>query len=122
MNVMRKVWSLINQVVIGKQKDDYYFQKDTLFDILSLVNQLYKLRSTNPKNPKCGKIYFSENQVSDLISLGCKHVPWTFKASKKTIGKKYMTNDNILDKEPAHKTVDELFRKARKNTAVTSNL
>lgn len=33
-----------------------------------------------------------------------------------------MTDDNTLDKKPAHETVDELFRKARKNSAFISNL
>lgn len=46
----------MNWIMISKEKKGYYSQKNTLFDILSFANQLYKLKSTYWKNSKYGKI------------------------------------------------------------------
>lgn len=51
----------MNQIIIGREKKGYQPKKDVLFDKLSLANQLYRLKSTYPKGPKCSKIYFLEN-------------------------------------------------------------
>lgn len=41
--------SSINKIIINKEKDSYYPQKDAVFDISSLVNQLYKSKFTYPQ-------------------------------------------------------------------------
>lgn len=48
--------------------------KRYIFNILSLANQLYRSKLTYLERPKHGKIYFSENQVLDLIKLGLKYL------------------------------------------------
>lgn len=57
----------MNWIIIGRKKEGYHSQKDTLFNILSLINQLHKSKSTYPKDSKRDKIYFSKNQVLNLI-------------------------------------------------------
>lgn len=57
----------MNQVIIGQEQEAKHLQKNSFFDILSLANQLYRSKSTLPEGPEHSKIYFSENQVSDLI-------------------------------------------------------
>lgn len=112
----------MNRVVVGKQRDGYHPQKDASFDILSLADQLHRSKSTYPKGPERGKIYFSENQVPDLISLGLNHLPRAVKAYKEAVRKDYVHDEKALDAEPGNETVDELFREAKDNAAVTSNL
>ena len=64
----------INQIVIGQERDAKHPQKNAVFDILSLTDQLYHFKSTGPKAPKQGKIYSLENQVPDLIDLDQKYL------------------------------------------------
>lgn len=67
VNILKNVRFLINQIVIGRKRQDYYPQKDILFNIINLANQLYKLKSSPPNSAKYGKIYIPENQIPDLI-------------------------------------------------------
>lgn len=60
--------------MISRKKKGYHPQKDISFDILSLTNQLHRLKSTYLESPKRGKIYFSENQVLNLIKQEKKHL------------------------------------------------
>lgn len=66
-DILKKMRSLMNYIVISREKKGYHLQKDALFNILSLSNQLHRSKSTYPKTPKYGKFYFSENQVLNLI-------------------------------------------------------
>lgn len=70
VDILKNIRFLINQIVIGRKRQDYYPQKDTLFNIMNLANQLYKLKSTLLNSAKYGKIYFPENQIPDLIKQG----------------------------------------------------
>ena len=106
---MRKVRCLINQIIVEKQRDGYHPQKEALFDILSLANQLHRSKSTYPKGPERGKIYFLENQVPNLISLELNHLPQAVKEYKKAVRKDYMYDEKALDVKPGNKMVDELF-------------
>ena len=46
-------------------------QKDALFDILSLADELHRSKSTDPKKVRSKEKSISrKNQVSDLIDLG----------------------------------------------------
>lgn len=67
VDVLKKVRSSINWIVISREKEGYHLQKDISFDILSLTNQLYRSKSTYLEGLKRSKIYFSENQVLNLI-------------------------------------------------------
>lgn len=57
----------MNYIIIKQEKKGYHFIKKALVNIIKLVNQLYKSKSTYPKRLKYSKIYFLENQISNLI-------------------------------------------------------
>lgn len=101
----------MNCIVIGKERDGYRPTKDVSFDILSLVNQLYRLKSIYSEDSEYGKIYFLENQVPNLIKLGLNHLLRTVKAYKEAIQKNtvHESRASILE-EGNNKVVDELFR------------
>lgn len=108
--------------MVRKQRNGYNFQKDALFDISSLVNQLYTSKSINFNSQEYGKIYFSENQIPDLISLGLNHLSSAIKVCKEVMRKTYINDKNTLDAKPDNKTVNELFRKDKENADINSNL
>lgn len=66
-NTFQKVRFSINKVIANRDQSVKYLTKDASFNILSLANQLYRLKSSHSDGPKYGKIYFLENQVSDLL-------------------------------------------------------
>lgn len=82
VDALRKVRSSINCIIIGKERDGYHPTKDASFDILSLADQLHRLKSTYLEGTKHDKIYFSENQVPDLIKLGLEYSLRAIKAIK----------------------------------------
>ncbi len=125
VDVLRKVRSSINKIVIGKEKDRYHPKKDAFFDILSLADQLYTLKSTYPEGPEQKKIYFTENQLLDLIKLKLDHLPKAVKAYKEAVkknlvdvGEKTLISSNI----GGNKTVEELSRQVREDGIITSKL
>lgn len=67
VDLLKKVISSINKIVIGKEWDRYHPRKNASFDILSLADLLHKSKSTHPQGLKHSKIHFSENQVPDFI-------------------------------------------------------
>ena len=67
VNVISKIKTVINEVIVGRNRMGWYFTKDLLFDIFSLANQLYQSKSIILEGPKPSKIYFSKNLVSDLL-------------------------------------------------------
>lgn len=67
VDTLKKMRFLINQIMISREKKGYYFQKNALFNILNLANQLYGSKSTYLKDVKDRKIYFLENQIANLI-------------------------------------------------------
>lgn len=75
VDALKKVRSFINCIIVGKEKNRYNFTKNVSFDILSFANKLHKLKSTYLERLECSKIYFSENQVSDLVKLGLEYLP-----------------------------------------------
>lgn len=66
------LWVVMNRVIIGTKYSGRHPTKNTLFDILSLANQLYHSWSTGPDNPELGKCYFSENSYPDLWDKALK--------------------------------------------------
>lgn len=77
----------ICQIVIGREKKGYRRQKNDLFNILSLANQLHRLKSTYLKDLKSRKIYFLENQIPDLRKQGPEYLAQAIKSYKETIKK-----------------------------------
>ena len=112
----------MNQIIIGQEKDDYHQQKNSFFDILRLANQLYKSRSTFLESLERGKIYFSENQVSDLLNLSLEYLPRAVKAYRKAIQKNliYKNADDAKAKS-INGSVEELFRQTRDDSVVISD-
>lgn len=74
VDILKKIRSSINYIIIGKKRNGFHPQKNVSFDILSLANQLHRLKSIYLDIPKHGKIYFSENQILNLIKLGLNHL------------------------------------------------
>lgn len=70
-----KVRYAINKVIIRKEQLGKHSTKNLSFDIFNLCNQLYRSKSTIPKSPKQGKIYFSKNPVLDLFHDSMKALP-----------------------------------------------
>lgn len=126
VDVLRKVRSSINKIVIGKERDGYYPQKNASLDILSLANQLHRSKSMHSQGPERGKIYFSENKVPDLIKLELDYLSKAIGAYKEAIRKDTVdVGDNaavISGDTRANEAVNELFRQAREDGAVTSEL
>lgn len=75
IDTLWKIRFLMNRIIAGrKQRIERHSTKDASFDILSLADQLYRSKLTNPDGSKRGKIYFSENQVSDLLMQRKKYL------------------------------------------------
>lgn len=122
VDALKKFRFLMNYIIIEKKRDRFCFLKNALFDILSLANQLHKLKSTYLESLKRGKIYFSENQVSNLVQLRLIHLPQVVKAYKKAIQKDTLHKTFIFKDRAENKVVNKLFRQTRENIAVTSHL
>ena len=110
-------------------KSNYHWQREKwlptskrlIFDIQSLADQLHRSKSTYLEGPKRGEIYFSENQVPDLIKLNLKYLPRAVKAYKKAV-QKNSAHDKAVEVDTINKSIEKLFRQARNNSAVTSDL
>lgn len=124
VDILRKVRSSINRIIIENEKNGFYPSKNASFDILSLADQLHRSKSTYSDSPKHSKIYFSENQVSNLIKLGLNHLPQAMKAYKEAVWKDmvHKYEASMLEDGFWNKVVNELFRQARENATVTSDL
>lgn len=116
----------MNQIVIRREKDCYHSQKDVLFDILSMANPLHRSKYTYLDSSKYGKIYFSENQVPDLIKQEQKHLPQAIKSQKELVKKDltYKENKLMLDVEARveNEAIDKLFAQAREDATITFDL
>lgn len=111
--------------------------KDASFDILSLADQLYRSRLTNPNGSEPRKIYFSENLVPDLLVQGEKALIKNVLAYNKSLSKPGGGREVIGDKlteevEVEDKTgfqelqginerVNEIFNQARESEFAASD-
>lgn len=109
VNTLKKVRSSINRIIIGRESNGYHSQKDSFFDILSLADQFHKSRSTYLKNSEHGKIYFSENQVLDLIKLSLKDLPCAVKTYKKAVPKN-SAHSEAAEADTINQSVENLFK------------
>lgn len=67
VDTFKKMKTSMNQIIIDQEQRERYPYKDSSLNILSLVNQLYRSKTTLLKETEQSKIYFLENQVLDLI-------------------------------------------------------
>lgn len=129
VNALKKVRTLINQIVIGQERDKKHPQKDAFFNIFSLVDQLHCSKSIDRKDPKQRKIYFSENQVFNLINFGQAYLPQAVALYNDFIEKRQKGIDRAnkdtlaleLDRSQ-NKNVNELFNQAQNEALVTLEL
>lgn len=121
IDTLKKVRSSMNWIIIGRKRDGYHPQKDSSFDILSLADQLHRSRSTYLEGPKRGKIYFSENHIPDLIKLSLEYLPHAVKAYKEAI-RKNSAYGEAAKADTINESIEELFRQAKNDSAVTSDL
>lgn len=66
MDVLIKIKVGMNKVIIGREHSGRDPTKNTLFDILSLADQLYYSLSATLDGLMPGKTYFSKNPTPDL--------------------------------------------------------
>lgn len=138
VDALIKIRAEMNKVIIDREQTGRHPTKNILFDILSLVDQLYCSRSTTPDGPKSGKIYFLENSAPDLWKQGLNQLQISVWAFNKSLHK----NEAIMDPgiennetsgigsaehpiqlDPgANEKVTELFSSAQASLGVTSNL
>ena len=111
VDTLKKVRTLINQVIIGQEQRAKHPQKNSFFDILSLTNQLYRSKSTLSKGVEQSKIYFSKNQVPDLEKQWKAHLVQAIKLYNALIGRKKVQDNELQVPELVgeNENVNELF-------------
>lgn len=134
VDTLRKVRLSLNKTVVGRQRSGYHPTKDASFDILSLADQLHRSRSTHPNGPERGKIFFSENQVPNILKQGKANLHHAIEVYKESVYKNEILssviepNARLLEPlqlpelEGQNESVNELFSQAREDAAVTSDL
>lgn len=132
VEALGKVRLSLNRIVAGQQRGGNHPIKDASFDILSLADQLYRSKSTIPDGPGTGKIYFSENQVPNLLKEGKKNLYRAVDMYNDTVTKNKVldpTSDEdtreglqIPELVGQNESVNELFNQARDEATVTSDL
>lgn len=135
VDTLRKVRSSMNKVIAGRDRSRRYPTKNVSFDILSLADQLYRSKSSHPDGPERGNIYFSENQVPDLLMQGKAHLHPNILLYNEAI-KQHALSVPVSEEELArvneeieiqelkgqNESVNELFSLARAEASVTSDL
>ena len=131
VDTLCKVGLSLNKIVAGQQKGGNHPIKDALFDILSLADQLYRSKSTIPDSPGTGKMYFSENQVLNLLkkrkrTLHCAvHLYNDTITKNKVLDLAFEVNREdvqIPELVGQNKSVNKLFNQARDEATATSDL
>lgn len=129
---LQKARRAMNKIVIGRQRKSCHPEKNTSFDILSLADQLHRSKSTDLQGPEQGNIYFSENQVPNLISEGAMVLPDVVKTYNESVAINAFGGEIVdstgkenegeeewigIDEE-----VNELFNNAKDTKVVISDL
>lgn len=87
IDAFSKIKKVINQVIVKKNKIKKYPTKSLLFDIFSLANKLYQLKSTILKSFEPNKIYFLGNLALNLLLNKLKTLVAQIKAFNKSVKK-----------------------------------
>lgn len=131
VDALCKVRLSLNRIVVKWQKCGNYLIKSALFNILSLADQLYRSKSTIPDGLGIGKIYFSKNQVPDLLEKGKKTLHCAIDLYNDTITKNKVLDPvseinrqdlQIPELVEQNKSMNELFNQARDEVTATSDL
>lgn len=125
-----KVRSSFNKVIVGRERSGYHPTKDRSFDILSLADQLHRSKSIDPCGPKQEKIYFSENQVPNIIKQGRKYLHQAIEVYKDSVQKNHILLNpaalkkdiELLELEGQNEAINELLIQARDDAVVISDL
>ncbi len=124
----------MNKIVIGREEKGNHPEKDSSFDILSLADQLYQSKSTDPDGPQRGKFYFSENLAPDLLAEGEQALGKILYLYNKSKRENQILNNvvtpelaaetpwDIPELERSNKTVNLIFESAHEDADVTSDL
>lgn len=112
VDTIKKRKFLINYIIIKKKRNGYCSQKNALLYILSLTNQFHRSRSTYSKKSKCGKIYFLENWISNIIKRWQNKLSRAVETYKKAVKKNLVNIKRTLipNNKSKNKAVDEFFR------------
>lgn len=125
----------MNKVIAGQNSTGKHPTKDAYFNILSLVNQLYRSKSSYPNGPEHGKVYFLKNQAPDLwkqektqlhpniflYNKAIKQYVLSIPAFKEELVL-FNKEIEVWELEGQNESVDELFSLARAEASITSNL
>lgn len=133
VDALQKVRLSLNKNVVGRHRSGYHPIKDASFDILSLADQLHRSKSTHPTGPQSGKIYFSENQIPNLLKQGKENLHRAIELYKMLVYQNVILSSNIEREAPdvpvqipeldgQNESVNELFSQAREEAAITSDL
>ena len=111
----------MNRIIIGRERKGYHPQKYSFLDTLSLADQIHRSMSTYLKGRKRDKIYFSKNQVSDLIKLSLEYLPHGVKAYKEAVWKN-SAHSEAAEVDTVNRSNKQLFRQTKDDSTVISNL
>lgn len=121
----------LNRIVAGRQRSSNHPIKNALFNILSLADQLYRSKSTIPDSPGTSKIYFSENQVLNLLKERKRILHRAVDLYNNTITKnKVLDPTSEVNREDMqiselvgqNKSVNKLFNQAKNEAMATLDL
>ncbi|MCJ1346490.1 hypothetical protein MMC31_004707 [Peltigera leucophlebia] len=131
---LRQIRRIMNKIVIGRERKGNHTEKDSSFDILSLADQLYWSKSTDPDGPQRGKLYFSENPAPDLLAEGEQALGKSLYLYNKSIRENQILSNvvtpelaaetplDIPELEGSNETVNLIFESAQADADVTSDL
>lgn len=124
IDVLSKIRSSINYIIIRKEKNRYQSQNDVFFNILSLADQLHRLKSIYSKGLEYDKIHFSENWIPNLLKLGLNHLFQAVKAYKEA-DRNHTVHEHrafMLEDRAENEVINKLFRQVKEDVAVIFNL
>ncbi len=125
IDVLTKVRQIMNKIIVGQEQEGYHPKKDSFFDILSLADHLYRSRSTTPKSPQPGKVYFSFNPVLNLFAKDIKALFSNIDSYNRFLEKNEVLTSTVSSYEPrstldnpldldagSNKTINKMFNAA----------
>lgn len=133
---LQKLRRAMNKTITARVHKGRHPEKDSSFDILSLVDHLHRSKSTVPEGPEPGKIYFSENEAPDLLTEGIEHLRKSIDLYNKSVKNNHtLIRDDVTEEEQAaerlaiaaelegtNEIINELFTAAREDADLTSDL
>lgn len=133
VDALRKVRLSLNKNVVSQHQSGYHPTKDASFDILSLADQLHRSKLTHPTGPQSGKIYFSENQIPNLLKQRKENLYCAIESYKMSVYQNIILSSiieqgaldvlvQIPELDGQNESMNELFSQAREEAAITFDL